>query len=110
MPPSADGREHLIWLPSARLPCRSSDRVTLRLSGGFASHFDDDGTEAAPDDCCLVKWDHMTDDPKGPVAAIARLAKETGITEAQARELVAFLGPYNWPSLLREAHILTKKP
>jgi len=39
-------------------------------------------------------------------AAVQRLAKETGITEAQASELVAFLGPNNWPSLLREARII----
>ncbi|MBM2712744.1 hypothetical protein JQK88_16105 [Mesorhizobium caraganae] len=42
------------------------------------------------------------------VLAVRRLAKETGITEAQAAELVSFLGPHNWPSLLREARILKK--
>jgi hypothetical protein len=31
-----------------------------------------------------------------------RLATETGITEAQARELIKFLGP-DWASLVREA-------
>lgn len=41
--------------------------------------------------------------------AARRLMTETGINEAQARELVAFLGPHNWPSLLREARVL-KKP
>jgi hypothetical protein len=41
--------------------------------------------------------------------AARRLAADTGITLAQATELVRFLGPYNWSSLLREARIL-KKP
>ncbi|QND59860.1 hypothetical protein [Mesorhizobium huakuii] len=48
---------------------------------------------------------------KQPTAAdelIRRLVKETGITEAQARELVLFLG-YNWSSLVREARML-KEP
>jgi hypothetical protein len=40
--------------------------------------------------------------------ATRRLAKETGITEAQAAELVSFLGPHNWSSLLREARVLKK--
>jgi hypothetical protein len=51
----------------------------------------------------------MTDEQRKPPTAtddlIRRLASETGITEAQARELVAFLG-LNWASLLREARIL----
>ncbi|MBB6411498.1 hypothetical protein [Mesorhizobium sangaii] len=34
-----------------------------------------------------------------------RLATETGIAEAQARELIDFLG-LNWASLLREARML----
>ena len=38
-----------------------------------------------------------------------RLVQATGITEAQASELVALLGPHNWASLYREARIL-KKP
>jgi hypothetical protein len=37
-----------------------------------------------------------------------RLVEKTGITEAQARQLVETLGP-NWSSLVREANIL-KKP
>ncbi|PWJ87993.1 hypothetical protein C8D77_11382 [Mesorhizobium loti] len=37
-----------------------------------------------------------------------RLVDETGITEAQARELISFLG-FNWASLVREARML-KKP
>ncbi|WP_167434333.1 hypothetical protein [Mesorhizobium helmanticense] len=41
--------------------------------------------------------------------AMRRLVSETGITEAQARELIGFLGPYNWSSLMREARML-KKP
>ncbi|WP_167434254.1 hypothetical protein [Mesorhizobium helmanticense] len=40
---------------------------------------------------------------------VRRLVKETGITEGQAIELVGFLGPHNWSSLVREAHLL-KKP
>lgn len=47
--------------------------------------------------------------PDDPVAR--RLVNETGITETQARELIAFLGVHSWASLLREAHILTaRKP
>lgn len=38
-------------------------------------------------------------------SAIARLAKETGISEAQATELVILLGP-NWSSLIREAKLI----
>ena len=37
-----------------------------------------------------------------------RLADETGITYAQAKELVDLLG-LNWPSLLREARMLNPK-
>ncbi len=39
-------------------------------------------------------------------AAVRRLMADTGITAAQATELVNILGPYNWSSLLREARIL----
>lgn len=56
----------------------------------------------------------MTDEQKKPPAAmddvVRRLVNKTGITDAQARELVAFLGPNNWTSLLREARILNQKP
>ena len=38
--------------------------------------------------------------------AVRRLMAQTGITDAQANELVSILGPYNWSSLLREARIL----
>ena len=41
--------------------------------------------------------------------AARRRATDTGITPAQAIELVGFLGAYNWTSLLREARML-KKP
>jgi len=41
-------------------------------------------------------------------ATIQRLIKETGITEEQARELISFIG-IEWPSLFREARLLTKK-
>ena len=44
----------------------------------------------------------------GRVTMARRLVDETGITEAQARELVSFLG-LNWASLVREAR-LSKKP
>ena len=38
---------------------------------------------------------------------VDRLAAETGITQVQAAELVAFLGA-DWPSLVREARMLLK--
>ncbi|BCM19150.1 hypothetical protein MJ8_29220 [Mesorhizobium sp. J8] len=42
---------------------------------------------------------------------VARLVQETGITESQAWELIALLGP-NWSSLIREAraHLGDRKP
>ena len=40
--------------------------------------------------------------------AVRRLVDETGVTNAQAVELIALLG-LNWASLVREARIL-KKP
>ena len=52
----------------------------------------------------------MVDEQGRPSATdglVRRLGRESGITEAQARELIAFLGPYNWSSLLREARILS---
>jgi hypothetical protein len=39
---------------------------------------------------------------------VQRLVKEANITEEQARELIALLGP-DWPSLMREARFLTRK-
>lgn len=39
------------------------------------------------------------------LTVVQRLMAETGITEAQAIELIAFLG-LNWSSLLREAKLL----
>ncbi|QKD17079.1 hypothetical protein [Mesorhizobium sp. NZP2077] len=45
-------------------------------------------------------------DGRGTMAR--RLVDETGITEAQAGELISFLG-LNWASLVREARLL-KKP
>ncbi|WP_185970229.1 MULTISPECIES: hypothetical protein [unclassified Mesorhizobium] len=39
---------------------------------------------------------------------VRRLMDETGITEEQARVLIALLG-YEWTSLLREANILAQK-
>ncbi len=41
--------------------------------------------------------------------AARRLANDTGITSAQATELVRFLGAHNWTSLLREARMLKKR-
>lgn len=54
---------------------------------------------------------NMVDDAGKPPEAASNLAArslmaETGITEAQARALVAFLGPHNWSSLMREARLL----
>ncbi|MER8433667.1 hypothetical protein [Mesorhizobium caraganae] len=55
----------------------------------------------------------MVDEQGRPPAATdgvaRRLVGETGITEAQARELILFLGPHNWSSLLREARIMSGK-
>jgi hypothetical protein len=45
--------------------------------------------------------------PDGRAPIAAQLARETGITEAQARELVLLLGA-NWASLVREARFLSK--
>jgi hypothetical protein len=42
------------------------------------------------------------------VYLVRRLVNETDITEAQAHELIGFLGP-NWSSLVREARLL-KRP
>lgn len=39
---------------------------------------------------------------------VPRLLAETGITEAQALELISLLGA-NWPSLLREAKAMKDK-
>ncbi|GLS41589.1 hypothetical protein GCM10010869_71860 [Mesorhizobium tianshanense] len=39
---------------------------------------------------------------------VQRLVKEAGITEEQARDLIAVLG-YSWASLIREARFLTRK-
>ncbi|MBB6469935.1 hypothetical protein IHE39_17095 [Aminobacter carboxidus] len=54
----------------------------------------------------------MTDEPREPLSmhdfVVRRLMEETGITEQQARKLVADLG-YQWSSLLREARLLAKK-
>jgi hypothetical protein len=55
----------------------------------------------------------MADDPDKPQATsdpvILRLVKETGITEVEAREIVALLGVVNWSSLVREARLLKPK-
>ncbi|MBT1157250.1 hypothetical protein J1C56_16760 [Aminobacter anthyllidis] len=54
----------------------------------------------------------MTDVPNKPldprIAFVQRLAKETNITEEQARKLIALIG-YEWSSLVREATLLAKK-
>ncbi|QND66627.1 hypothetical protein HB777_23725 [Mesorhizobium loti] len=46
----------------------------------------------------------------GNSLVVRRLVEDTGITEDQARELIAFIGAQNWASILREAHILKRKP
>lgn len=46
----------------------------------------------------------------GNSLVVRRLVEDTGIMEDQARELIAFIGAQNWASLLREAHILKRKP
>ena len=53
----------------------------------------------------------MVDERGRPPATdglVRRLVRESGITEEQARELIALLG-YDWPSLMREARFLTGK-
>jgi hypothetical protein len=47
--------------------------------------------------------------PDGRPSLALRLAKETGITEAQALDLVVMLGA-NWSSLVREARFLNSRP
>jgi len=42
------------------------------------------------------------------IAVVQRLMAETGIAEAQAIELIAFLG-LNWSSLVREARLLNPR-
>ena len=55
----------------------------------------------------------MADEPDKPKVTdgpvIQRLARDTGISEEQARDLVALLGSINWSSLVREARLLTRK-
>ena len=41
--------------------------------------------------------------------AVRRLVSQTGISDDQARELIAIFGLYDWSSLLREAQILNRK-
>jgi hypothetical protein len=54
----------------------------------------------------------MPDEPRKPqeseAQVIQRLVKEIGITAEEARELVSVLG-HDWPSLVREARLLTRK-
>ena len=45
--------------------------------------------------------------PEQGASIIQRLTSATGITEAQARELIAMLGNH-WPSLIREAKALLR--
>jgi hypothetical protein len=60
----------------------------------------------------VKKVGEMTDEPREPLSMgdflVRRLMEETGVTEQQARKLVADLG-YQWSSLVREARILAKK-
>ena len=46
--------------------------------------------------------------PQGAHPMLYRLMKDTHITEDQARELIALIGP-EWSSLVREARILASK-
>ncbi|TIO04690.1 MAG: hypothetical protein E5X88_30795 [Mesorhizobium sp.] len=65
----------------------------VRLPRDFFPMADDrDRTPSAPPDNSIVQ----------------RLVKEAGVTEQQARDLIAVLG-YSWASLIREARFLTKK-
>ncbi len=53
----------------------------------------------------------MSDDRKHDMERLwlaQRLVKETGVTEAEAHELMNLLGA-DWPSLVREARLLVKK-
>jgi len=52
----------------------------------------------------------MPDAPQTPEAraTVERLMRETGITEAEARDLVTLLGA-DWSSLIREANVLKKR-
>jgi len=55
----------------------------------------------------------VTNDPdkrSADALAVQRLMKETGITEQQALDLVTLLGTSNWPSLVREAHLIKSRP
>lgn len=64
---------------------------------------------------CYVRWVARKGQPAKWLTTPAteglarRLARESGITEAEAHELIALLGPHNWSSLVREARILMKR-
>jgi hypothetical protein len=63
--------------------------------------------------CCLGIFPMADDKDRTPSGApdnsiVQRLVKEAGITEEQARDLIAVLG-YSWASLIREARFLTRK-
>jgi len=47
-------------------------------------------------------------DGAGDDGLLKRLIRETGITEAEASDLVMMLGP-NWSSLVREARLLKRR-
>ena len=50
----------------------------------------------------------MPDDREEAINRLAkRLVEETGIAEAEARDLIRMLGR-SWPSLVREARIIAK--
>jgi hypothetical protein len=44
----------------------------------------------------------------GLISLAQRLAKETGITESEAADLVSVLGT-NWSSLVREARVIRRR-
>jgi hypothetical protein len=55
---------------------------------------------------------HMTNQHQVPNARqylVDRLVKETGVTQSEARDLVAILGS-EWSSLVREARMIARAP
>ena len=49
------------------------------------------------------------DNKPTPQDVVKRLVQETGISEAQARELVHLIG-LDWSSLVREAKLIASRP
>jgi hypothetical protein len=60
-------------------------------------------------DACAIRGDADPDDIARKLLVLFKGGtRATGITEAQARELVALLG-FPWSSLMREAHLPMRK-